>query len=1344
MAISFEKQLAALLVARGVVGQGQIYECNNLQRQYADAGAPVPGIGEILVERGLVDPQVIEQLQRHIRAKSSSTDNFSDIAVQKKYCTREQADYCLARQQATAVNGRPTEPIGQIFIQFGYLTPQQVEDVTSAQNRQITICAGCGISFSHPQYKPGTQLQCPRCGAPNIVLTDTSVDATPVRPPPPANAPSGGILVRRDVRRQDTQHRSPKPEPQTQPVRVQPHDDPSTVLRSRRDPGQPDDRRRMKYAPSQPGGSDDSVQQRLNYRLRRLRSADDPAASGEPHRAADAERPQPAAAVAVAELPPEPAVAAFGLDNYVKIKDLWGDGVADRWLARHSATQAVVEVVQLNEAVTYDKLFLKQWLAAAKRAVMINHPFIRKMLYAGADSQSRHFAFLEQADGQTAQEILLDIGPFPLVEAVSLLGQIAQGLRFIHDHGIFHGNIRPDKIIIGPDGRPKITDVALIVKQDQIVAMDLARNGMNDVPLWLPPELSVAEQRPDQRSDIFSLGLVFYYMIAGQPPVVGNSAGSVLMFSYEESLIPPSQLNPAVPKFIDRFIAKMTATEPAARYQSMMQLIVDIQRIRQALDRGASVGQEPAIELGQGDVGRQFDPRERARKAAALKSEAQRRGRTKRKKTGEAQPAQKKPTQAVDFLADTQDMPSVDADIYGDQFTRLKRDRRNAKSGLRGAAVGTEADAEPEGVNWGAVFLAIAVLFALIVVADLALGNRLSQTVLKHLQTQTTPAIPAVPVAPPGERRTETTQPVRLPSPRVPVPPDVVPHPTDPHMSPDRRLLDDAQKAFAEKRFDVAYSLILDVTKKYPLTESAERAQRKLPEYAREALDERLPAVRKELAECYEARAFEKARLKADDAYESYKAAWDATQTRRTLHDDIDAAETLAFNAFNEKADAVFNLPTGDDDDADALDALNALDAELNDMITGFGAKRAASLDAIRRRIADAKTAIDDRRVAREQRIAEERALRERIRDASDNLKNVRERFIAAAAVFDLKRASAELATDDNRALFDATPLETDFVQLTLAAEALDGIKRRLIDSVGRDGVLANTVIQYNAMPAAIVGADDAGIKLQIASAGFIVKEWTVIPPFDLDKMLRKIVNLSDPDEMRAVGILHFCLNNDGFARNALNDAARLGAAHLEPWATLLKTRMDSVAKTPLPDDAPAPSTLDKTPPGFKRVRLPIDAADAVKKAWTFIDYEPTVAAGTLLLTPTTADKKGSRAECALPENTVEVVVVLKIVKGNANVLIHTGDAWMTLAMTLKKVFMNVGVERRTDIELAIAIDEWRRLSILSSSGGVEFSVDDKTVRLPFPGELKNKIIIKGIGSGAIIIKEISCLVPQD
>ncbi len=269
--------------------------------------------------------------------------------------------------------------------------------------------------------------------------------------------------------------------------------------------------------------------------------------------------------------------------RYVIQRKLGSGGMADVFLAEDQELGRRVALKLLDERHASDEQFVERFRREAQSAAGLNHPSIVSIFDRGY-AEGTYYIAMEYLDGRTLKELLVRNGPTPIPIAIDYARQILGALAFAHRHGIVHRDIKPHNIVVGSDGRLKVTDFGI------------ARSGASQMTeagsivgtaQYLSPEQ--ARGAPvDPRSDLYSLGIVLYEMLTGNVPFTGDTPVEIAMKHLSQIPEPPSEMRPEVPHDLDAIVMRALAKDPDQRYGSAEEMDADLARVA----RGVAVSHE--------------------------------------------------------------------------------------------------------------------------------------------------------------------------------------------------------------------------------------------------------------------------------------------------------------------------------------------------------------------------------------------------------------------------------------------------------------------------------------------------------------------------------------------------------------------------------------------------------------------------------------------------------------------------------------------------------------------------------------------------------------------------------
>ena len=266
--------------------------------------------------------------------------------------------------------------------------------------------------------------------------------------------------------------------------------------------------------------------------------------------------------------------------RYMIVRKLGAGGMADVYLAEDQELGRRVAIKILNDRHANDDQFIERFRREAKNAAALNHPNIVS-IYDRGEAEDTYYIAMEYLDGRTLKELVVGRGPAPVNVAVEYARQILSALRFAHRHGIVHRDIKPHNVLVDREGRVKVTDfgIARAGTSQMTEAGSIVGTAQ-----YLSPEQARGTE-VDQRSDLYSLGVVLYELLTGQTPFDGDTPVEIAMKHLSATPRPPSQIRRDVPRDLDMVVMRALAKDPAARYQSADEMEADLERVL----RGAPV-----------------------------------------------------------------------------------------------------------------------------------------------------------------------------------------------------------------------------------------------------------------------------------------------------------------------------------------------------------------------------------------------------------------------------------------------------------------------------------------------------------------------------------------------------------------------------------------------------------------------------------------------------------------------------------------------------------------------------------------------------------------------------------
>lgn len=250
----------------------------------------------------------------------------------------------------------------------------------------------------------------------------------------------------------------------------------------------------------------------------------------------------------------------------------------DRFLARggmgevyagvDTTLQRPVAVKFLAEELSAEAELVQRFLREAQDSAKLEHPNLVPV-YAAGRLGARPYFVMRFLRGRTLADWIAASGRLPVVAAVDIAAQVCEGLELIHRSGFVHRDIKPQNLMVEPDGRCVILDLGILRRVDQSLT---ATGVITGTPAYIAPEQARDPKRVDGRADLYALGVTLFEMLTAQLPFRAHSALDLILKHQSAPAPRPSALVPELPGFLDSIVLQLLAKEPGLRYQSAREL----------------------------------------------------------------------------------------------------------------------------------------------------------------------------------------------------------------------------------------------------------------------------------------------------------------------------------------------------------------------------------------------------------------------------------------------------------------------------------------------------------------------------------------------------------------------------------------------------------------------------------------------------------------------------------------------------------------------------------------------------------------------------------------------------
>lgn len=266
------------------------------------------------------------------------------------------------------------------------------------------------------------------------------------------------------------------------------------------------------------------------------------------------------------------------IGDFLLLRRLGRGGMADVYLAEQHSLRRQVAVKILRAELARDPQYVSRFKFEAQAAARLVHANIVQVYNVG-EVDGLQFIAQEYVKGQNLKQYLQRNGAVDVPVAVNLMSQVAAALSRAAEEGVTHRDIKPENILIGITGEAKVADFGLARVRD-----DAHRNHQTQIdvtmgtPLYMSPE-QVEGRKVDPRSDLYSLGVTAYEMLAGRPPFEGGNALSVAIRHLQEEPIAIEEIRPDVPAQLGALIRRLMAKRLEDRYASASLLLKDLRQL---------------------------------------------------------------------------------------------------------------------------------------------------------------------------------------------------------------------------------------------------------------------------------------------------------------------------------------------------------------------------------------------------------------------------------------------------------------------------------------------------------------------------------------------------------------------------------------------------------------------------------------------------------------------------------------------------------------------------------------------------------------------------------------------
>src|SRR5215203_1603978 len=297
------------------------------------------------------------------------------------------------------------------------------------------------------------------------------------------------------------------------------------------------------------------------------------------------------------------------VDNrYALVQSLGFGGMGEVYLAHDEVLDRDVALKMLRMHYAGDNEFAERFKREAMSAASLSHPNIVQVYDRGETEDGTSYIAMEYVSGGTLKEQIERRGPFGTRQTAGVGAQIADALGAAHERGVIHRDIKPQNVLVTASGNLKVTDFGIARAASAVTSS--ASGAIFGTAGYISPEQAMGEP-VGPASDLYSLGVVLYEMLTGGLPFAADNSIAVCMKHVTEPPRPPKLLNPDIPEGMNALVLMLLAKHPTDRYGSAMELLTDLERVRDGLPPTLALqattqplGQAPHAALRRVDVAR--------------------------------------------------------------------------------------------------------------------------------------------------------------------------------------------------------------------------------------------------------------------------------------------------------------------------------------------------------------------------------------------------------------------------------------------------------------------------------------------------------------------------------------------------------------------------------------------------------------------------------------------------------------------------------------------------------------------------------------------------------------------